>query len=674
MRKSVKKILSYSLTLMLVFSSFFITGCGNNESNNNNNEEVVKKTYNVTFDSAGGTEVASQSVTEGENVTRPIDPERECYAFAGWTLNGNRYYFSSTITSDITLVAEWTKVEEVWVVTLDKQDGGFTQKINVKKGEKLEKPADPEREGYVFVEWQLKEKKYDFDASVKSNITLVATWKEKTYTVKFDSVGGTSVANQTLTKGKTVTKPSKNPTKAGWTFVSWTLDGNDYDFKSEVTNDITLVATWKLEKKYSKEESITKKINKKNVKIDFRYLSKATGVDIDVFVNEVKSFTINVKNEAVVDFNCTSDSDKVTEAECLRFSQDYIKSIKDKGIGIIKGDKEYFYFNLEATTKIYIVNDLGTLLYSGTHYGSGGAITVLFDSTCLNYDKFKRNELPDNSVYISSDGIYYLDFYTDLQLKEYKISVNKNKVTTSEVAVCIGTTGLKGADYMYILTKTKKVNNKNVTLEYRFETDNESIIKADLYINNKKIANDVYKVDFYDEFDNKYKDKFDMITTNGWPQNQDEINAKIDYWNNVSEYLDENIGIVKGDKEYLYIITKILNGGNIIVVNESGALITNQPVGMKDLGNSHLAKADCKYVKENKYYTITSNAIYYLVPSKEWTDENGYWHTSSNEYKLTFKNNKAVKEKVNTCSSEISLSGDINDVRKVFEDMDYPEP
>ena len=63
------------------------------------------------------------------------------------------------------------------------------------------------------------------------------------FTVSFDSNGGTSVAEQIITKDEKVSEPS-NPTKEGYTFDGWYLDDVKYDFSTPVTKDITLRAKW----------------------------------------------------------------------------------------------------------------------------------------------------------------------------------------------------------------------------------------------------------------------------------------------------------------------------------------------------------------------------------------------------------------------------------------------
>ena len=66
----------------------------------------------------------------------------------------------------------------------------------------------------------------------------------KEYSVIFNSDGGSKVDTQILKEGEKVTKP-KDPTKAGYDFVSWQLDGRDYNFDQEVKDDLKLKAVWK---------------------------------------------------------------------------------------------------------------------------------------------------------------------------------------------------------------------------------------------------------------------------------------------------------------------------------------------------------------------------------------------------------------------------------------------
>jgi len=64
-----------------------------------------------------------------------------------------------------------------------------------------------------------------------------------TYTVTFDSDGGSAVAKQTVEKGKAAAKPA-DPTRSGYTFQGWYLGETKYDFSKPVTGSITLKAKW----------------------------------------------------------------------------------------------------------------------------------------------------------------------------------------------------------------------------------------------------------------------------------------------------------------------------------------------------------------------------------------------------------------------------------------------
>lgn len=65
-----------------------------------------------------------------------------------------------------------------------------------------------------------------------------------TYTVKFDSSGGSLVDSQKIVEGAKVQEPT-DPTRENYTFIDWYLNGVTYDFDTPVTKDITLLADWK---------------------------------------------------------------------------------------------------------------------------------------------------------------------------------------------------------------------------------------------------------------------------------------------------------------------------------------------------------------------------------------------------------------------------------------------
>ena len=87
--------------------------------------------------------------------------------------------------------------------------------------------------------------------------------ENKIYLVTFDSDGGSKVENQTIGKGNKVSKPA-NPTKNGYNFVEWQLDGKAFDFDTEITQDITLKAKWEQKKTSTNNENNTQSNNQNN--------------------------------------------------------------------------------------------------------------------------------------------------------------------------------------------------------------------------------------------------------------------------------------------------------------------------------------------------------------------------------------------------------------------------
>ena len=73
---------------------------------------VKSQAHRVKFDAQGGSSVNGQTPASGSTVTKPTDPTREGYAFAGWYTDAactKAYDFSAAVTADMTLYAKWTK-------------------------------------------------------------------------------------------------------------------------------------------------------------------------------------------------------------------------------------------------------------------------------------------------------------------------------------------------------------------------------------------------------------------------------------------------------------------------------------------------------------------------------------------------------------------------------------
>lgn len=155
-----------------------------------NNKVVIMEwaeRFTVTFDSAGGSPVASQIVEKGDKAVSPESPEKEGYYFGGWSPDIS----TTEITKDTTFVAQWSL--QTFTVTFELNGGerigggelvqtvGYNQAAELPEVKKL---------GYFLSTWS------GNYANVKSDITINAVWLEKYYTVTFKHVGGTYVSGQ----------------------------------------------------------------------------------------------------------------------------------------------------------------------------------------------------------------------------------------------------------------------------------------------------------------------------------------------------------------------------------------------------------------------------------------------------------------------------------------------
>ena len=100
-----------------------------------------------------------------------------------------------------------------------KLDGIYAKQI-VQAGEKAIEPDVPSRQGYQFTDWYLDDTKYDFNSDVTGDMTLTAQWTANSYTITFDTDGGSAIDPITQGYGTTIKAPTA-PTKTGYTFAGW---------------------------------------------------------------------------------------------------------------------------------------------------------------------------------------------------------------------------------------------------------------------------------------------------------------------------------------------------------------------------------------------------------------------------------------------------------------------
>ena len=166
--------------------------------------------YTITFDTAGGSTVASITQDYGTAITAPADPTREGYTFIGW----DKAIPTTMPAENMTITAKW-KVNQ-YTITFDSNGGSEIAPITQDYGTVIAAPANPTREGYTFIGW---------DKAIPSTMPaekmiITAKWAVNQYTITFDTAGGSAVASITQDYGTAITAPA-DPTREGYTFIGW---------------------------------------------------------------------------------------------------------------------------------------------------------------------------------------------------------------------------------------------------------------------------------------------------------------------------------------------------------------------------------------------------------------------------------------------------------------------
>ncbi len=127
--------------------------------------------YTVTFQSEGGSEVASQ-IRANTPADQPADPTKEGYTFIGWYNGESEWNFETPVTADLTLTAKW-QVNQ-YTITFKPENGGQDIVIKQDYGTAITAPANPTKTGYTFAGWD----KTIPTTMPAGDMTITARWTE----------------------------------------------------------------------------------------------------------------------------------------------------------------------------------------------------------------------------------------------------------------------------------------------------------------------------------------------------------------------------------------------------------------------------------------------------------------------------------------------------------------
>ena len=124
--------------------------------------------YTITFDTAGGSEVAPITQDYGTTITAPANPAKTGYTFAGW----DKTIPTTMPAGDMTITARW-QVNQ-YTITFKPENGGQDIVIKQDYGTAITAPANPTKTGYTFAGWD----KTIPTTMPAGDMTITARWTE----------------------------------------------------------------------------------------------------------------------------------------------------------------------------------------------------------------------------------------------------------------------------------------------------------------------------------------------------------------------------------------------------------------------------------------------------------------------------------------------------------------
>ena len=201
------------------------------------------RTYRFYAEEKLQTLLSEQIVKEGDTLYEPKVTAGTHQKFIGWSRNvafGKVGAIETTETINV-----YAQFEEVYYVFFKDNNGRVIKTVEGKTGDVISAAgvSFPVSSDESITGW--KGSGYDIpaDGSVTiadDDITLTAV-VTKGHWITFDSKGGTYVAPQFVTGA---TQKPADPTRAGYTFEGWQLNGSAFTFGGTLTDNIALEAAW----------------------------------------------------------------------------------------------------------------------------------------------------------------------------------------------------------------------------------------------------------------------------------------------------------------------------------------------------------------------------------------------------------------------------------------------
>lgn len=173
----------------------------------------------VTFDSQGGSETPAQSIKYGGKASKPQNPTKAGYEFAGWFYEDEKWVFVGySITENITLEAKWNAISYNVTFNFNGNGENYTQSLTFE--DDLVLPV-LDFDGYTY-EWQVEGQPITNGKwNIAKNTEIVLIKTPINYNITYNLDGGTNENNPSSYTIESETIILNKASKTGYDFVGW---------------------------------------------------------------------------------------------------------------------------------------------------------------------------------------------------------------------------------------------------------------------------------------------------------------------------------------------------------------------------------------------------------------------------------------------------------------------
>ena len=212
----------------------------------------------------GLAEYASGTIQEESALNAPeVNPEKDGYSFAGWSVDGTIVSFPYVVTTDVIFTATYTENENTLKFDGNGATGSEMSDIIIKTTYTATLPeCGFVRAGYMFVGYSADKNGSatyhagdTYTMGTNAEYTLYAVWQANENTLKFDGNGATSgeTPEMKIHTDETKTLTANGFIRKGYVFAGWSLTENGekvYNDKASYTMgtnaEYTLYAVWEI--------------------------------------------------------------------------------------------------------------------------------------------------------------------------------------------------------------------------------------------------------------------------------------------------------------------------------------------------------------------------------------------------------------------------------------------